>query len=193
MPTRIKLSQFNHNISTDSDYVVGQSFAPDILVCLSDLHHQFALLPFDNQIRQDEGAKVIKNRSLRSPYIDGVMIRSFFVPCILSSSTKYIIEIFDQVAACIINFYTRMKLIATSILSLFYSADVETSFSINDTSKVSDLFGCMRSTKYSWFSHESPFVYYKSIINELTKYVQPERLNERAPVIGWCDSLTTIR
>lgn len=184
MATQIEFFYLIHNISTKDNYIIRQSFAPDIFVRRSDLNHQLTLAFFNNQVWQEKWAQIIKNRSLGGPAKDSFMIWSFFMPCVFSSATKISIKIFDQFFACIINFDKCMKLISTSISTLFNSAYIKASFAINKARKVCNLFLGVISTKNSWFCHKSSFFYYYTIVNELTKYVQPERLNERAPLMG---------
>lgn len=174
---------------------VGKSATSNVFVGGTHFHHNLALGSFDNQIRKDRGAKVVKHGSLRSPSKNRAKVGFFRSPSIavFSGASERLFKPLNNYFVATANHNASMELPSIPVFALFDASCIETSLSINQSRKICDLsdgvIGMVDLSKFS-DSHISPYVKQSTIVNERKIKIQPERLNEKTR--KGCDSLDSI-
>lgn len=183
------LSYLFHQLESSFDYGFWKSFASYVLAGKTILQHYFALVLFDYEVFKHLWKKVVEHCSCCLPIVNS-SAKSFFagpsIPRVFRTSKSFF-KPNDEALITTCYSQKRMPLESASILSLFYSTDVEASFSIDESSNIGKFCNCMFGIEFNSFSHEFPFVYHILIINEYLKIIHRERLNEKTR--KGCDSL----
>lgn len=181
MIARIKISHFTQKLKTFGDNFVRQSFAPNIFGSETISLHYVALFSFDNQIWFYQGKNIIKHWSSCLPIVNRSCKFLLTGPSIsrVFRTTKSIFKPYYKflIAAC--DFKHAMPLKSVAIFALFYIANIQATFSINESSKISNLSDIMICTEFNYFTHDNSFVYNSIALNE--NKIHGERLSEKTP------------
>ncbi len=180
MKTRVKISHFRHALKALFGFPIVKSLAPYVLTCVSVLSHNFGLAFFYDQVWVNNKNNIVEHGSSCLPVINRTS--EFLLACPSVSrvfgSSKSILQPDNQGFLTVCDFNHRVPLEAVPVFALFNSANIETTFSVYDSRKVSQLFDCVFGLELNYFSHKYPFVGNIAVINEK---VHAERLSERGP------------
>ena len=178
METRVKISHLTHQYKALLDNFGRKPFASNILGCESISNHNIALASFDNEIRHDQGQYIVQHWASCLPVINRSSEFFFARPSVsrIFRSTKRIFEPYYEffIAARYLEHAVPLK--AVAIFALFYIANIQAAFAINESSEICDLSNTMIGEEFNYFSHEFPFVNNITVINEK---VYAERLSEK--------------
>lgn len=158
MEPGIKITHDNKKLSTLDDNVIRESFASNIGISFSNFHHSQAMLSFNNQIWKNTWKKIVKKFACSIPSMYRAFIGSFACISIslLLTSSKKVIKPLSQALSGASNSKFAMPLCPVPVSSLFNLSKIETTFSIDYTCKVCELFRSLSSCKWYIFSHKIP-------------------------------------
>ena len=181
MPARIKISHFSHKLKASLRYMIGKSLTAYVLTSESVSSHYRALAFFYDKSWINKWNKIIEHWSSCLPIINRSSKCFFTCPSItrIFGTPKSFLEPQDKFFIATRYFETTMPLITVAIFALFNSANIKATFSINDSSKIRELFRSLSCMKLNQFSHRHPFVYTSITLNELK--IHAERLSEKGP------------
>jgi hypothetical protein len=180
MESRVKISHFTQKHKSLLDYFGWQSFVSNIFGSETISLHNIALFLFDYKIGFNNRQQIVQHRASRLPIINRTS--EFLLACVSISrifgTTKSIFKPYYKNFIAARYFKTGMPLKAIAIFALFNIAQIEATFTVYKTCKISDLPYLMTCIESNYFSHEFPFVYNSITLNEYE--IHAERLNPEA-------------
>lgn len=192
METRVKISNFVHQFKTSDVYGFTKPFASNIFTGEPILNHNLTVRSFDYKIFMNLRKNVIQHFSSCLPVKYRPGKSSFACPSIsrILRTAKSFFQPQNKNFITASYFKHRVPLITAAIFTLFNISDVEASFSVNNSRKVSDFFCSVIGSKENFSSHKMSLVLDHMIINERGIKSHRERLSEKTSIRG-CDSLTS--
>lgn len=180
MESRVKRSNCFKQLQSFFSDMFRKSFASDIFAGKAIFSHNFAMRFFNKKIWSNLGKNVVKHFSCSLPCINGSTKRLLARPSISTffRTSKGVFQPDNQTLIATGYFKHRMPLVAISVLSLFCTSNVEASFSIDDTSKISKFSDRVIGMENNLFNHN--FIIYQTVFNEQLRH--RERLSEKAPL-----------